>query len=416
MTEVSTTADRLRVAYVVHTFDAGGIERCVARLVEGLDGARWETSVICLNRSGTAARWIDGSGVDIVELRKRSGNDVSAVWRLAKELRGRRIDVVHSHNWGTLVETSLARRWAGTPVHVHAERGTVLGGLSVSGGRRWLRGMAMRWALNRADGVVSNSTATARRVEELSRFPASRLQVITNGVERPAVDDAERSRREIRQELMIGDRATVMGSIGRLVAVKNFGMAIEAVRQLIEQGVDAHLLLVGDGPEHASLQKQADEWGLLERVHLAGHQDDIGRWLAAMDVYFNCSLSEGMSQSLVEAMAAGLPLVVTDVGDSPIVVGASGECGAIVPSGDATALARALSALVHDRHRRERCGEASQARHSSHYGLPPMLATYENYYFGLMERAGRAGGKRSALRRRCDELLPRLCGSGGASK
>ena len=114
---------QVRIAFVVHTFDMGGLERCVARLVNRLDPARFEPMIVCMDRNGDAAGWLQRPDVPIVELRKRAGNDPAVIRRLAKTLRENRIDVVHSHNWGTLLETVLARRWAKTAYHGHAEHG-----------------------------------------------------------------------------------------------------------------------------------------------------------------------------------------------------------------------------------------------------------------------------------------------------
>src|SRR5690242_12707653 len=103
---------RLRVALVVHTFEIGGIERHVARLASRLDRQKFRPLIICLARTGKAAQWIETDDVPVIELHKQPRNDLRVVFRLARTLRDERIDVVHSHNWGTLLETTLARRWA----------------------------------------------------------------------------------------------------------------------------------------------------------------------------------------------------------------------------------------------------------------------------------------------------------------
>jgi len=365
-----------------------------------LDPERFQPLVISLTESGPAAEWIRRDDVPIVELHKPPRNDLGVVLRLARTLRHHRVDIVHSHNWGTLVETTLARCLAGVPVHVHAERGTVLGDLDLRGVKRRLRAVAMRWALQRAHAVVSNAHATARRMEAACGHRASCVTVIPNGVERPPVADRRRARQEIRRQLHIPDGALVAGSVGRLVPVKAFHLAIEALAQLDSlhgAHVPTHLLLVGDGPERGRLLEKARSLGLERRVHLVGYRPDVGKWLAGMDVYINTSLSEGMSQSIIEAMAFGLPLVVTDVGDSAAAANGRACCALVVPPGDAQALSDALAALLVDR-RRAKLGDNATARYGACYPMPVMVKAYEELYGELMRRSS----TRSALRDRSE--------------
>src|SRR5579872_1878986 len=186
--EAFVRARPLRVAFVVHTFEVGGIERSVARLASRIDRRRFEPQIVCLDRNGQAAQWLETDDVPIFELKKRAGNDLGLVFRLARLLRHERIDIVHSHNWGTLVETSLARRRARVPVHGHAERGTVLGSVEIRGLRGFLRAAAMRWAVNRTSAVVSNAVAVARRAAGISGLPLETIQIIPNGLDAPAAE------------------------------------------------------------------------------------------------------------------------------------------------------------------------------------------------------------------------------------
>jgi len=144
------------------------------------------------------------------------------------------------------------------------------------------------------------------------------------------------------------DDAFVVGSVGRLVAVKGLDTAIQALAHLQgrRHSRPVHLLLVGDGPERGRLADLSRSLGVGDRVHLAGHRDDVGNWLAAMDVYVNGGISDGMSQSIVEAMAFELPLVVSHVGDSAVLAGGLERCGLIVPPSDAHAMTEAVEQLT----------------------------------------------------------------------
>lgn len=384
--EPSQASSFVRIGLIVHTFETGGIERHVAKLASRLDRRRFQPVIICLERSGAAAQWIETDDVPIIELNKKPRNDLGLVFRLARTLRTERLDVVHSHNWGTLLETALARRWAGTPVHVHAERGTVLGQVEPRGPRMRLRKLAMAWAVKRATAVVSNAEAVARRAALAAGIALERVQVIPNGLDPPRMP-AEQDIKDWRGRFSIPDDALLVGSVGRLAAVKNFGDAVKAVARLRGTGPQVHLLLVGDGPERAALERLARELDIWQRVHFAGWRQDVAAALAAMDVYVNCSVSEGMSQSVVEAMAMGLPLVVTDVGDSALLVGGDCACGLIVAPGDPVSLAGAIEKLVDVPALRQVFRESARARFAERYSFDRMLSSYESLYTQLHSAA-----------------------------
>jgi len=388
----TSVARAIRIAYVVHTFDTGGLERSIAHLVNGLPCYQFSPLIVCLNRNGAAAQWLDHSGVPIIELRKRSGNDWRAVCRMATVFKSRKVDVVHSHNWGTLVEASLAARWARVPCHVHSERGTVLGSTEIHGCHHRLRGLAMNWTLRRTSAVITNAVSVATRISQRSGFPRESIIVVPNGVNPPRVGNRQEARISIRRQLGIAGDAIVIGSIGRLVAVKNFQLAIRALSELAATNQNLHLILVGDGPERGALQQAAESPHLANRVHFAGERPDIGQWLAAMDIYVNTSCSEGMSQSIIEAMALGMPMVVTDVGDNALLVGGSNPCGLVVPSNDAPALVKAMRSLIQAPGQVSLFAENAKAKHVAEYSFPVMIRRYETLYARMLSESGSRGG------------------------
>jgi len=376
---------RLRVAYIVHTFDMGGLERCISRLANHLDRAKFEPVIICLDRGGDASRWLEVDDVPVVELRKRPGNDPGVVKRLANELKRRDIQIMHSHNWGTLLEATLARKFSGTPVHVHAERGMEFSDQHKSGLRAWLRYRASCWALNRANAIVAVADVVRERLKSHCGKLRPEIFVVPNGVDVPPGAEQDESRSSILNRCGIPGDAFVLGSVGRLAAVKDFGVAIEAVALLQRRGCEAHLVLVGEGPERKRLADLANQHSCATRIHLVGQQADIGTWYRAMDVYLNVSQSEGMSQAILEAMSLGRPMVVTDVGANRALTGGDGACGLIVPPRNPAALEEAVTRLANDRAYRRQLSENGLERYQSLYSVNKMIQAYERLYSRLAQ-------------------------------
>ncbi len=241
-----------------------------------------------------------------------------------------------------------------------------------------------------ASGLVSNAVAVALCAAECSGAPFEQILIIPNGVDVPrAVPESEAQ--ELRGRLNVPAGAILVGSVGRLVDVINFASAIDAIGKLSLRDCPVHLLLVGDGPERDRLSRQAFELGLMQQVHFVGWTDDVGPALAAMDVYVNCSKSEGMSQSLVRAMAAGRPLVVTDVGDNALLAGGESPCGLVVAAGDAKAIAAAIGRLADDGFLRAQFRKQASNRFAQRYSIECMVSRYETYYAHLYHSRSRVG-------------------------
>ena len=373
---------KLRVAYMVRTFNTGGLERCIARLANHLDRERFQPMIICLRKNGTAADWIERDDVPILELNQRDGNDPLAIRRLARMLREQRVDVVHSHNWGTLVETALARRWAGVPVHVHTEHGQGLHA-NQRGLKKKLRTAVERWAFERANQVVICAESVRSLIHERNGFPAERMQFIPNGVEDPSETPVTTPPAQLRAQLGIPDDAIVVGSLGRLAEVKDFGTAIEAVALLRQRGENVHLVLVGDGPEEEKLRTLSEKLDIADAVHLPGRQSQVADWLRMFDVYVNSSRSEAMSMGILEAMAAGKPIVATDVGDNRLLVDGNAPCGLTSPKGIASSMATQLEQACRAPEPYDGFAMAGRQRFERCYSVTMMASRHEDLYHNL---------------------------------
>lgn len=382
---------RIHVGFVVNNMDIGGMERCITRLANGLDRDKFQLSLICLDRSGPAAEWIGNPEVTIVELRRTTRNDLRTVRQLADQLKKLRIGIVHSHNWATLVETHLAARWAGRILHVHAERGTVLGPPAKHAWRGKVRSLIMRWIVARADATMCNAYSIADKIRDVTKLKDHPITVIPNGLDVPySPQMLAQMRNTQRSRMGLSASDIVIGSIGRVAPVKNFALAVSSFARVSPAfGSKLHFVLVGDGPGRSELEQLASDLGVASQVHLVGEQADVWPFYAAMDLYLNTSRSEGMSQSILEAMAAGLPVLASDVGDSKRLICGTLPCGNVVTSPTTETFSVQLQALLSAPERLGSYAANSRSVYQDHYSLNAMLKGFESFYLKLWSSANR---------------------------
>jgi sugar transferase (PEP-CTERM/EpsH1 system associated) len=289
--------------------------------------------------------------------------------------RRERPDIVHTHAWGTLVEGLVAARLARVPLVVHGEHGT----LQTRPHQRWVQ----RLAWGRTDLVLSVSSRLAERMAREVGFPAARIRTIPNGVDLARFRGGDRD--AARQALGIPEGAPVVGTVGRLVPVKDQRTLVSAAAVLRASVVGLEVLLVGDGPLRDDLTRQIQTLGLADVVRLLGNRPDVERVLPAFDVFVLPSVSEGMSNTIQEAMGSGLPVVATDVGAARELV-VAGQTGLLVPPEDPAALAAALATLLQAPARRAAMGAAARRRAETGFSMERMVSDYDLVYQELAAR------------------------------
>ena len=215
----------------------------------------------------------------------------------------------------------------------------------------------------------------------------AKMQLIYNGIDGRVFDrrNYEGLGLAIRAELGIESNQKVIGVVGRLAPIKNHALLLEAMRSVIECFPRTVLLLVGDGPLKPAVQKTIGELGLEQSVKLLGARTDIPRLLSIMDIFVLPSLSEGLSLTLIEACAAGLPIVATEVGGNPEVVG-HGDNGLIVPSNDPEALAAAVSYLLKNEDTAMEMGAKGRQRFAKNFTVQTMVEKYQALYISCERR------------------------------
>jgi len=376
----SPLAPPMHVVHAVLSLNVGGLERIVLDLIRETRRRGGRVSVVCFEHSGSLASEAGSLGATVVQLGLPPGRgrrvEASTVHALA-ELNP---DVIHTHQSKALWQVGPAARAAGIPL-IHTEHNDKVG-KAVGWWRKVRTRVLTRLAAQYASKFCCVSADVARSVGRWGTVPASKIETVLNGIDVDRYADAS-SRAEVRASLGIPQDARVVGTVGRLNEVKRQDLLLRAVAALGPGYEDVRVLLVGDGPERANLERLAADSGLGERTVFAGYQSSPERFLPAMDVFALTSRMEGLPLALLEAWAAGLPVVATTVGGVPEVV-ADGETGLLVPSGDEAAVTAALRRLLSDRGAADRLAAAGRTAVRERFSLERMASEYEARYRALM--------------------------------
>ncbi len=368
---VRSRAERPRVAQLILTLCPGGAERLAIELSRRL-ADRFGMTVICLEEPGALADTLNVSGIDVIALRRQQGFRPSLARTIAELTRAHDIDLLHCQQYSPYVYGSLARLLRPSLRVIYTEHGRL------GDGPPSLKRKTINPLLAPLPHGIFAVSHDLRRHMLSEGFPASRVGVIANGI---AVGNTpgETDRRGARAELLIPPDAAVFGTAARLDPVKDLGTLIDAFAKVRWKMSSARLVIFGDGPEREELVRRARAQRVSESVVFAGYRADVRALLPACDVYVNSSVSEGISLTILEAMAAKLPVIATRVGGTPEVVN-DGESGVLVPARDADALARAMLAVARDDLRRAGLAANGRAIVEARFTLDRMIDDYAHAY------------------------------------
>ncbi len=312
-----------RVLQVVLSLNPGGTERLVVEIVKRLQ-PEIPMAVCCLDDAGAWADELHAYDIPVKALHRAQGFKPALGRGVAKAARRHEASVIHCHHYSPFVYGCLARVWHPGYRVIFTEHGRLDDGLP-SPKRR----IANR-VLKRLPHEVFAVSEHLRQHLIAEGFSGAGVKVIYNGVDVGRAPDAA-SRARSRAMLGICDDALVVGTIARLDPVKDLGTLIRATA-VVARDLRMVLIVIGSGPERSRLQQLAMESGIASQVRFLGHRDDARDLLAGCDLYVNSSISEGISLTILEAMAAGLPVVATAVGGTPEIVDTA--CGRLVPARD----------------------------------------------------------------------------------
>lgn len=387
-------ASQIKLLKFLTVFGAGGTERQVVNLVRHLDRSRFEPRFACLKRWGELLDDIEQQQIPIAEYRINSlytPDTFRRLLRFAWELKRSKIQIVHSYNFYANVFALPAAKLAGVPVIIASIRDT---GMGVTPAKSFVHKQVCRLA----DCVLVNAEAVRQWLIEQG-YRSEKIFVIRNGIDLARFARAANGA-GLRAELGLPERAPLVVLLARLDPQKGIESFLEAAAAVSRRRPDARFLIVGEkytfaqrtGPAELevtykqTLKQRAAHLGLSERVIFTGYRSDVPELFSQAAVSVLPSLSgEGLSNTLLESMAAGLPVVATRVGGSPEMI-EDGLNGLLVPPRDPGALAQAICAVLDDRELARRLGYEAKHRVAEHFSLERMVRETQDLYRTLLER------------------------------
>ncbi len=385
-TESPGGKERITLWYFIGALAVGGAERTLVDLVNNVDRERYDVTVWTMFDDNLLAPDVDPA-VPIRTLGMKNARDddtfvggatnpldyVRVPLRFIRAVRRERPDVIQSF---LFLDNTVARI-----------AGVFSPGTTVVTGARGLQNRTNpvvkavdRLLIPLSDYIVSNSTSGAETYVKRGAKP-DRVDVVHNGRNLDAFVDAEPA--PLHEEFAVPADAPLVGMVSRLVPKKGQVDLVDAWPQVQESHPDAHLVFVGDGPEREALGEQAASLGVGDRIHFAGNRDDIPQVLAALDVFVFTSYSEGLSGALLEAMAAGTPIVSTDIIENRELV-TDGETALVVPTHAPSVVARAVVDLLDDPERAAALGRAAQRDATERFSLERMVGNFEAFYESVL--------------------------------
>jgi glycosyltransferase involved in cell wall biosynthesis len=385
---------RVRVLRVIARLNVGGPALHAVLLTERLDPTRYETRLVTGRVGDDEGDYLDLHGtapaglVSIPALGRdvRGGRDWSAFWELVRLIRRFRPHVVHTHTAKAGALGRLAAWLCRVPVVVHTYHGHVFDSYFSPGMTR-LVVAAERVLAGRAHALIAVTDRVRRDILARGIGRPDRVTVVPLGLDLDAMAAAPARRGELRRELGVSDATPLVGIVARLVPIKAHETFLEAARAIAPARPDAIFLIVGDGERRQALEAQVQELGLRARVRFLGWRADLDRLYADLDVVVLTSKNEGSPVALIEAMAAGRPVVSTRAGGVEDVV-TDGETGLLVSVGDAAGVARAVLHLLDDPGDAARLGAAARDAVVPRFSGQRLVADIDALYRRLLAARG----------------------------
>lgn len=369
---------RIKILHVVHSFNVGGLENGIINLINKSNEEHFIHEICCMTKSGDAESRLEKS-VKVHEMHKRRGNDWRMIPKLAKLIGELKPDIVHTRNWGT-IDGIVAAKIKGVSSIIHGEHGW---NMDDPLGRNFRRRMVRRILSGAVSQFVAVSEDIRRWMIDSIGIKDTKISKILNGVDTERFHPGNKS--EARKILGFSEEDILIGTVGRFDPIKDQQLLLQAFSDLQGDGKEPRLILIGDGPERKVLESVKEKLPCKDRIVLLGERNEIERILSALDIFVLSSKNEGMSNTILEAMAGGLPIVATSVGGNLELV-TQGKTGLFFEPGDIRGLTEALKFYMEHEEERRLHGSNGRCKAEQHFSLNRMVQDYETLYTSLLKK------------------------------
>jgi sugar transferase (PEP-CTERM/EpsH1 system associated) len=367
------------IAHVMHRFDTGGLENGVVNLINHMPDDRFRHAVVALTEVTDFRDRVKRRDVEFVALNKPPGQGVWQFPKWYRLLRRMRPEIVHTRNLAAL-ECQIPAWGARVPIRIHGEHGRDVGDLDGSN-RTYQR--VRRFYRPFVHHYLALSRDLANYLSSEIQVPQSRITQVYNGVDTTRFQPAPRGPVPIQGCPFHPARHWIVGTVGRMQAVKDQVMLARAFVHAVEQEPAIkdrlRLVMIGDGPLRAQAQAILQDVGVAELAWLPGERSDVADIMRGLHAFALPSLAEGISNTVLEAMASALPVIATDVGGNADLV-MQGETGDIIAAADPLAMARRILHLVHEPDQARLKGIAGRQRVESQFSMAAMVRNYQRVY------------------------------------
>ncbi|MBI4303187.1 MAG: glycosyltransferase [Chloroflexi bacterium] len=370
--------ERMTVLFPITDLAMDGAQRQLLELVKGLDKERFTPIVLTIRPGGSQEQeFKEVPGLQVISLDQKHKYDFSCLFKVSDVIRRMKVDVVQPFLTPATFFGLLPALWCGTPVKIATER--------LASGRRTGVRFGFRFYLvvedllsRSADWVIANSEAGKEYLIHRGISPR-RARVIYNGLNLSRLSARKEAVDEVRRRLGVSSEGKVVGMMARLFPQKRHAVFLQAAAIVTRWFPETKFALVGDGPLRSNLESLAQELGLSRNVVFLGEQREVGPYVSAFDIAVMTSETEGCSNSILEAMALGKPVVATDVGGNRELIN-NGETGVLVTPGDAEAVASAIGVLLRDQQATEAMGRRARECVVRRFSVESMVSQYQALY------------------------------------
>ncbi len=374
------------IVHVIHRLGVGGLENGLVNLINGMPDGRYRHAIVCLEDFTDFRGRIKKNDVDVFALHKREGYDFQLYLRLYRLLRQLKPDIVHTRNLAAL-EAQLVAAAAGIKRRVHGEHGRDMSDLE---GENLKYNMLRRAIYPFVDRFITVSKDLQTWLINRLKVSPARITQIYNGVDSKRFSATLSQTIEYSPEGFFSENVFVIGSVGRMEAVKDYPTLIRAFIRLLGAIPDAEkymrLIIVGDGSSRSKCLEMVYQSGLEKLIWMPGERSDIPDLMRKMDLFVLPSLGEGISNTILEAMSCGLPVVATRVGGNVELIDES-QSGALVEPGDEAALEKAILKYYIQPELLEKHGKFARIKIETCFSMSEMIESYMSIYDRLVESA-----------------------------